>query len=65
MKTINEDEFYETWRKCIEVNNSLPIKERGNFGGFVMLIYKEVLMIRRKRFCDTLERIRKAKCNTH
>ena len=64
MKTINEDEFYEAWGKYRDVINSLPIEERGNFGGLIMLMHQEV-MKRRKRFCDTLEKIRKAQCNTH
>ena len=59
MKTINEDEFYEIWGKYRDVINSLPIEERGNFGGLTMLMYQAV-MKRRKRFCDTLEKSRKA-----
>ena len=59
-----ENEVYETWRKYRDINNSLPIEERGNFGGLIMLTYQAVLM-RRRRICDTLEKIRKVKCNTH
>ena len=58
MEKINEDEFYEYWRKYRDISNSLPIEERGNFGGLLMLMYQEVLM-RRKRICDSLEKIRK------
>ena len=64
MKKINEDEFHEAWRKYRDINNSLPTEERGNFGGLIMLMYQAVLM-RRKRICDTLEKIRKSQCNTH
>ena len=59
-----ENEFYEYWRKYRDEINSLPIEERGNFGGLIMLMCQEK-MIRWKRFCDTLEKIRKAQCNTH
>ena len=58
MEKINEDEFYEYWRKYRDINNSLPIEERGNFGGLLMLMYQEVL-IHKKRICDSLEKIRK------
>ena len=54
-----ENEVYETWRKYRDINNSLPIEERGNFGGLIMLTYQEVLM-RKRRFCDALEKSRKA-----
>lgn len=59
MKTINEDEFYEIWEKYRNVINSLPTEERGNFGGHIMLMY-QAIMKHRKRFCDTLEKSRKA-----
>ena len=54
-----ENEVYETWRKYRDINNSLPIEARGNFGGLIMLTYQAVLMHRR-RFCDALEKSRKA-----
>ena len=59
MKTINEDEFYEIFGKYRDVINSLPIEARGDFGGLIMLMC-QVVMKRRKRFCDTLEKSRKA-----
>ena len=62
MKMMNEDEFYEYWRKYRDDINSLPIEVRSNFEW--LIVYDE-LMKRRKRICDTLEKIRKAKCNTH
>ena len=59
-----ENEVYETWRKYRDIGNSLPIEERGNFVGVIMLTYQAKLM-HRKRLCDTLEKIRKSQCNTH
>lgn len=64
MKKINENEFYEIWRRYKDVINSLPVEERGNFGGYIMLMYQEV-MRRRKRFCDILEKNQKIQCNMH
>ena len=45
-----ENEVYETWRKYRDINNSLPIEERGNFGGLIMLTYQAVLMHRRREY---------------
>ena len=57
MEKINEDEFYEYWKRYWDVMNSLPIEVRRNFE---WLMVNDELMKRRRRICDTLEKSRKA-----
>lgn len=56
MEKINEDEFYEYWRKYRDDISSLPVEVRSNFEW--LMVY-EAVMIHRKRICDTLEKIRR------